>query len=161
MQPTSLAVTPAAGAASPLAPAAPALTLAADTRSVTTEQSQFLVTERGSLDCVRRESQTQRYLVAHDDGSVVGMVAVAGDAITKLYVSADRTGEGIGRSLYEAAESVIRADGHSRVTLGAFPTAVPFYARMGMAVVGCKNATGALEGLSITLMEKELHSEAV
>jgi len=34
MQPTSLAVTPAAGAASPLAPAAPALTLAADTRSV-------------------------------------------------------------------------------------------------------------------------------
>jgi len=34
MQPTSLAVTAAAGAASPLAPAAPALTLAADTRSV-------------------------------------------------------------------------------------------------------------------------------
>ncbi len=133
----------------------------AEREGLTTEQAQFLVTERGSLDCVRRESQTQRYLAAHDDGSVVGMVAVAGDAIAKLYVSADRTGEGIGRSLYEAAESVIRAGGHSRVTLGAFPTAVPFYVRMGMAVVGRKNATGALEGLSITLMEKELHSEAV
>jgi len=34
MQPTSLAVTPVAGAASPLASGAPALTLAADTRSV-------------------------------------------------------------------------------------------------------------------------------
>ncbi len=34
MQPTSLGVTSTAGAASPLAPAAPALTLAADTRSV-------------------------------------------------------------------------------------------------------------------------------
>jgi len=63
--------------------------------------------------------------------------------------------------LYEAAESVIRADGHNRVSLVAFPTAVPFYARMGLAVVGHKPATGALEGVSVALMEKELRPEAV
>ena len=135
--------------------------LLAEREGLTEEQAQFLVEERGSLDCVRRESQTQRYLVADDDGCIVGMAAIDGDVITKLYVSPDRTGEGIGRSLYEAAESAIRSVGHSRVTLGAFPTAALFYARMGVAVVGRKDATGALEGLSITLMEKELHSEAV
>ena len=125
------------------------------------EQTQYLVEERGSLECVSRESQSEHYLVARDGGLVVGMAAVSGDTITKLYVSPERTGRGIGRSLYEAAESVIQADGHNRVSLVAFPTAVPFYARMGLAVVGHKPATGALEGVSVALMEKELRPEAV
>ena len=123
-------------------------------------QTRFLMTERGSLECVRSESQSQRYLVAHDGERIVGMVAVSGDAITKLYVSPSRMGEGIGRSLYGAAESEIRANGHGRVTLGAFPTAVPFYARMGLATVGRRKATGALQGVCISVMEKKLGSEA-
>ena len=118
------------------------------------------MTERGSLECVRNESRSQRYLVADDGERIVGMVAVSGDAITKLYVSPGRTGEGIGRSLYKAAESEIRANGHGRVTLGAFPTAVPFYVRMGLATVGSKKATGALQGVCISVMEKKLGSEA-
>lgn len=120
------------------------------------EQTHFLVSQRGSIECVRRESQSQHYLVARDPGGIVGVVAVFGDTITKLYVSPKRTGEGIGRSLYEAAESLIRAEGRARVTLGAFPTAVPFYVRMGLSVVGHKEATGALEGLTVALMQKEL-----
>lgn len=135
-------------------------TLLGEREGLSPEQTRFLVTERGSLECIRRESQSQRYLVVRDAGRIVGTVAVSGEMITKLYVSPDRTGEGIGRLLYEAAESMIRASGHGRVTLGAFPTAVPFYARMGLAVVGHKRATGALEGVTIALMEKELSPEA-
>ncbi len=134
--------------------------LLGDRERLSAEQTHFLVSQRGSLECVRRESQSQRYLVARDARGIVGMVAVSGDTITKLYVSPEHTGEGIGRSLYEAAESSIRAEGHTRVTLGAFPTAVPFYTRMGLSVVGHKEATGALEGLTVALMQKELGHRA-
>jgi len=124
------------------------------------EQTRFLVSRRGSLECVRRESRSQQYLIARDAGGIVGVVAVSGDTITKLYVSPKHTGEGIGRSLYEAAESLIRNGGHARVALGAFPTAVPFYVRMGLSVVGHKEAAGALEGLTVALMHKELEHGA-
>jgi ribosomal protein S18 acetylase RimI-like enzyme len=136
-------------------------TLLGQREGLSPEQTRFLVTQRGSLECVRRESQSQLYLVARDDERIVGVVAVSGDTITKLYVSPEQTGQGIGRLLYEAAESVIQADGQSRVVLGAFPTAVPFYTRMGLAVVGHRAATDALEGLSVALMEKELSPEVV
>jgi GNAT superfamily N-acetyltransferase len=125
------------------------------------EQTRFLVSQRGSLESVRRELQSQRYVVARDAERIVGVVAVSGNKITKLYVSPEHLGEGIGRSLYEAAESVIRADGHMRVTLGAFPTAVPFYTRMGLTVVGHKEAGGVLAGLTVALMQKELTVGAV
>ena len=122
------------------------------------EQIHFLTTTRGSLECVRSESRSERYYVVRDAGRIVGMTAVSGDAITKLYVSPHRTGEGIGRTLFETAEAVVRSDGHTRVTLGSFPTAVPFYTRMGMSVVGQKAAAGALAGVAVALMEKELPS---
>ena len=134
--------------------------LLASREGLTPEQTEFLVRERGSTDCVRRESQSECYLVARDQDRIVGMVSVSGETITKLYVSPNRIGEGIGRSLYDAGEAAIRADGHGRVSLGAFPSAAAFYARMGLSAVGQKPATGALAGLSIVLMEKRLAPEA-
>lgn len=131
-------------------------TLLGEREGLSPQQTHFLISERGSLECVRRESRSERYYVARDGGSIAGMVAASGDRITKLYVSPNRTGEGIGRSLFEAAEAVIRTEGHTRATLGAFPTAVPFYERMGMSVVGHTAGTGVLEGLTWVLMEKEL-----
>jgi GNAT superfamily N-acetyltransferase len=125
------------------------------------EQIEYLKEERGSPECVSRESRSQRYLVARDAGLIVGMVAVSGDTITKLYVSPGRLGEGIGRTLYEAAESDIHAHCHTRVSLGAFPSAVGFYGRMGLRLVGHKEASGPLAGVSVALMEKELQPEAV
>ena len=122
------------------------------------KQARFLVSERGSEECVRRESRSQDYLVVRDADGILGMVAVSGETITKLYVSPEHQREGIGRSLYEAAESLIRRRGHARVTLGAFPSAVPFYRRMGLSVTGHKDASGALRGLATALMEKELGS---
>jgi GNAT superfamily N-acetyltransferase len=124
------------------------------------DQTEYLCSQRGSEACVRRESQCQRYLVEHQGGRIVGMVAVAGDTIAKLYVSPEYSGRGVGRSLYEAAETMIREHGHPRVWLGAFPTAVPFYERMGLSVVGEKAATGPLAGRKMMLMEKKLDSGA-
>ena len=112
------------------------------------------------MECVERESQSERYIVARDSGRIVGVVSVSGEKITKLYVSPDRTSEGIGRSLYEAAEAAIRAEGLGRVILGAFSSAVPFYERMGLSPAGRKAASGPLAGLSITLMERTLTPEA-
>ena len=136
-------------------------TLLGEREGFSVEQTEYLKQERGSLECVGSESRSQRYLVARDAGLIVGVVAISGDTITKLYVSSERTGEGIGRSLYQAAESEIRAHGHTRVGLGAFPSAVPFYGRLGMRVIGHKEASGPLAGVSVALMEKELQPEAV
>ena len=123
------------------------------------EQTDFLVSKRGSLECVRRESEAQLYLVAREGGHIVGLVAVSGDEVTKLYVTPDRMGKGIGRALFEAAERTIRATGHTYVRLGAFPSAVPFYRRMGLDVVGRKQPAGTLAPLAVTLMAKRLEEK--
>jgi GNAT superfamily N-acetyltransferase len=130
--------------------------LLAEREGLTAAQTEFLVAKRGSLECVLRESRSQSYVLARDATAILGVVALSGDTITKLYVSPRHVGRGVGRALYEAAESRIRAAGHRRVALGAFPTAVPFYARMGLSVIGHKEPTGALGGLTITLMQKIL-----
>ncbi len=121
-----------------------------------TKQVEFLVSSRGSTETIERESQAEQYLVLDDGTSLTGMVSVSGDTVTKLYVRPSLSGLGMGRELYEAAESLIAAGGHTRVALGAFSSAVPFYERMGLRAVGQKEATGALAGVVITLMEKPL-----
>ena len=126
----------------------------AETEGLSAEQKQYLVLERGSVACVRRESRDQRYVVARDGHEIVGVVVVSGDLIGKLYVDPEHQGHGIGRALYEWAEHLIRCGGHARVRLGAFPSAVPFYAQMGLSTVGEKAATGPLAGRTVVLMEK-------
>ncbi|MBN2566288.1 MAG: GNAT family N-acetyltransferase [Candidatus Eisenbacteria bacterium] len=128
----------------------------AEREGLSADQERFLVSERGSIGCVRRESQHQHYLVARESGSIIGVVAVSGDLIAKLYVDPESQGQGVGRALYGSAERLILGTGHSRVRLGAFPTAVPFYQRMGLSVVREKRATGPLTGWTVMLMEKHL-----
>jgi GNAT superfamily N-acetyltransferase len=128
----------------------------ADREQLTSEQFEFLITERGSAESIERESKEQQYIVAVDGADLTGMVAVFGDLITKLYVHPSWFGRGIGRELYEAAEAIIAAEGHARVRLGAFNSAVPFYRHLGLHVTGHKRPKGPHEGLVFTLMEKSL-----
>jgi len=132
----------------------------AEREGLSAEQKQYLVLERGSIACVRRESRDQRYVVARAGDELVGVVAVSGDLIGKLYVDPEHHGHGIGRTLYDSAERLIRDAGHTRVRLGAFPTAVPFYERMGLSAVGEKVATGPLAGRVVVLMEKPVIGSA-
>lgn len=118
------------------------------------------MTERGSAECVRRESREQRYIIARVRDRIVGVVSVSDDLIAKLYVDPAHQGEGVGRALYDSAEGAIRDAGHGRVRLGAFPTAVPFYEQMGLSRVGEKAATGPLAGRTVVLMEKTVERAA-
>jgi ribosomal protein S18 acetylase RimI-like enzyme len=121
----------------------------------TQNQVEFLVSTRGSLDCVTRESETETYLVACRAREVVGVAAVSGNEITKLYVSPACHRQGIGARLLTAAESIIRDSGHGRLMLGAFRSAVPFYRAMGLSVMGRRTCTpAALAGLYMVLMQK-------
>jgi GNAT superfamily N-acetyltransferase len=119
-------------------------------------QIEFLLSARGSIECLLRESAEQEYLVAQVGGELAGMAGVSGNEITKLYVRPSCMGAGVGLRLYQASESIIRSAGHRRVVLGAFESAVPFYERMGLHAVGTKDARGPLAGVVVTLMEKRL-----
>jgi GNAT superfamily N-acetyltransferase len=119
-------------------------------------QTEYLQSERGSETTVRRESARETYLVADDGACLAGMVAISGEVITKLYVLPANHRTGVGRALCRAAASAIWAAGHTRACLGAFPTAVPFYEAMGFRPIGVRESAGALAGLRVTLMEKSL-----
>jgi GNAT superfamily N-acetyltransferase len=125
---------------------------------MSSQQTEFLQSERGGEQTIRLESAKQTYLVASDGSGITGLVAVSGQEITKLYVLPSWHGAGVGRTLFEAAETAIRSGGHPRVVLGAFPTALPFYKAMGLRAVGERECGGALAGLRVTLMEKQIES---
>ncbi len=123
----------------------------------TPDQVEYLVTERGSLETVRRESRAQRYLVACFGDVIRGMIAVADAEVTKLYVHPEHHHRGVGTTLLEAAESLIRDAGLERMTLGTTPGTVPFYQRRGMSVSGRRlHETGVFSGRETVLMEKNL-----
>jgi ribosomal protein S18 acetylase RimI-like enzyme len=120
---------------------------------------EFLLSKRGSPETVRRESAEQAYMVASLAGVIVGMVAVGGDTITKLYVDPPYHGHGIGRALFGAAEASIKARGGDHLTLGSFPSAVAFYQAMGASIVGRKRPVqGPLAGHETVVMRKTLAS---
>jgi GNAT superfamily N-acetyltransferase len=100
------------------------------------QQVDFLVGERGSLRTVRVDSRDQLYLVACRDEVIAGMVAVAENVIAKLYVTPEHHRQGIGTVLFDAAEASARDAGFDRTTLGTTPSAVAFYERRGMWVMG-------------------------
>ena len=133
----------------------------AEPEGYTEEQVGFLLKERGSLETVRRESREQEYLVACRGESLLGMVAISGNQITKLYVDPAFHREGIGRGLFEAAVETARAAGCESVFLGTTPATVPFYEALGMRVGGHKDHTsGVFSGRRTTLMEKALPPKA-
>jgi len=83
------------------------------TEGLSGDRIHLLRSGRGSEACVRRESRRQVYLVAHESDAIIGMVAVDGETIEKLYASPEHLGRGVGRSLYEAGESLVREWGHA------------------------------------------------
>jgi len=121
------------------------------------EGVEFLLSERGSLESVRRESVDQTFLVAEVDRAVVGMVAVDGSKIAKLYVHPGYHGRGVGTALFKAAEAVVREGGYDSLSLGSAPSAVGFYRAMGARIDGQKKLTcGPLAGHNPVLMSKQL-----
>ena len=121
------------------------------------EGVEFLLSKRGSLESIQRESVDQTFLVAELEQRIVGIVAVDGSVVAKLYVDPPYHGRGIGAALFRAAEALIRQGGYDHFTLGSSPSAVGFYQTMGASVTGRKYLTrGPLAGHHPVLMRKQL-----
>ena len=129
-----------------------------DRESFTPDQIEYLISERGSVEHVRDIARDELCLVADKGGRVVGMVAIKGNEIDKLYVDPEYHRQGIGTLLFRAAEDTIKRAGHHDMFLGAMArSAVPFYDRMGMYQDGYKHVqTGAFAGEKALILRKEL-----
>ena len=124
---------------------------------LTAEQVEWLIANRGSIETVRTESRSQRYMIACRGSTIVGMVAIDSNEITKLYVDPQYHRQGIGRALFETAENIICNTGFDEVTCGSTESAVPFYEAMGMSVVRRKPCGAEVfAGRQIPLMAKPL-----
>jgi len=123
----------------------------------TDAQIEWLCSDRGSIRTVETESQTQRYLVGIDDDTVIGMAAVDGNRITKLYVDPAFHGRGAGKMLLEAAEQALRQQGFEELELGATESARPFYLKMGLAIVEFQPYRNDIfPGRKVAIMKKRL-----
>ncbi len=80
------------------------------------------------------------WLVAVDAGTVVGSLALSGQAVAAVAVRRDRRGEGVGRALVAAA-----ADRRGRLTATFRPAVRGFYEATGFAVESA--ADGRLRGV--------------
>ena len=129
----------------------------ADREGYTSEQVDFLLDKRGSVETVRRESREQLYLVGCIDGAVAGMVSVAGNEVTKLYVTPTRHGHGLGARLLAAAASTVRESGFEEIFLGTTPDTVAFYESAGMSVAGTRRPTrGPFTDREVVIMTMRL-----
>ncbi len=105
----------------------------------TAAEVEFLLRERGTAATVERESARETYLVAVDEGCLVGMTSFRRNEITKLYVDPQLHRRGIGRQLFAQAATHIAGQGFADVCLGTLGTStMPFYETMGMRVAGRK-----------------------
>jgi ribosomal protein S18 acetylase RimI-like enzyme len=125
--------------------------------------SNFLISERASVETIEREFKNQLYLVAKTRGSIVGMVAIRDNEITRLYVSPENHRQGVGKDLFNAAEQIIAESGFDRLSLVAIgESPVPFYRAMGMSVVKrAKSTLPCYKGGKVILMEKSLQGETL
>lgn len=110
----------------------------ADREGFTDREREFLVGPRSSPETLRTESRTRPHLVARDpNGRILGMAAIRENEIARLYVHPRFHGRGVGKALFEAAESLIRAAGFAEVTAAALvASAAAFYRARGMREVG-------------------------
>lgn len=129
----------------------------AEREGFTQEELNRLITQRGSEQAIRSQSLAYRFLVATKADLVVGAVAIKKNEVTKLYVDSEFHRQGIGRTLFRAAEEIIAGDGHKELFLGAFPSSVPFYEAIGLRISSTQvKHCGLLAGRQCAIMKKAL-----
>jgi len=119
------------------------------------------LTGRGSVTAIRDQFDEYQCLVACSGPTIVGMVAVKVNEVTKLYVDPPYHRRGIGTMLFSEAERLIARSRHKELVLGAaFGSSILFYEAMGMRAVGRKHdVLGTVEGANVMLMAKSLTDE--
>jgi ribosomal protein S18 acetylase RimI-like enzyme len=124
----------------------------------TTPFVQYLVSQRGSIDTIKRESKIEKYLIARENDKIVGMVSIKENEITKFYIDPQDHRNGIGTQLFNAAEKIITENGHSKMILGTVGKhAIPFYRSMNMVVIDKKKCVNDFNsGKDVIIMSKSL-----
>jgi ribosomal protein S18 acetylase RimI-like enzyme len=110
----------------------------ADREGFTPAQRAFLTGERSSVGTVREESKTRPHLVARDDeGTLLGMAAIRGNELARLYVDPRFHGRRVGSKLFAAAEDMLREARFAEMTVAALvESAAAFYRAQGMREIG-------------------------
>lgn len=110
----------------------------ADWEGFTPAERAFLTDERSSVQTVREESKSRPHLVARDDGgTLLGMAAIRGNELARLYVAPRFHGQRVGSKLFDAAEAMIRDAGCTEMTVAALvESATAFYRAQGMREIG-------------------------
>lgn len=113
---------------------------------------------RGAEQAIRDQFREYRCWVACSAGTIIAMVAVKGNEITKLYVAPNHSRRGIGARLFRAAEKVIADSGHSELVVCAhFDSTIAFYEAMGMSTVGRRSTVlGRVPGRDPMILRKVL-----
>ncbi|MGQ9649668.1 MAG: GNAT family N-acetyltransferase [Phycisphaerae bacterium] len=127
----------------------------------TARQLAFLVDNRSSEQTVREESKTRPHLVACTETGIVGMAAVHGNEIARLYVDSRFHRQGVGKALFGACEATICRAGHERVTVAALVDgALAFYQAMGMSITGrVVYEPEIFLGREVTLLAKKIATD--
>ena len=102
-----------------------------------------------------RRLQCQTFLLAEEDGDLMGFTSLEGDYLDLLYVHPRHARRGVGTVLCDALE---RQCTGQRITVHASLTARPFFARRGYRTVEPHEVHRRGETLTNYLMEKELIS---
>ena len=102
-----------------------------------------------------RRLQCQTFLLAEEDGDLMGFASLEGDYLDLLYVHPRHARRGVGTVLCDALE---RQCTGQRITVHASLTARPFFARRGYRTVELHEVQRRGETLTNYLMEKELIS---
>lgn len=113
----------------------------ADVEKYNEDELNFLLTKRGSVETVKRESAIEQYFVAYIADKINGMISLKENHITKLYVHPDYHGRGIGKELFEFAKDEITRAGFDEISTVAIGESVlPFYEKMGMHIIARKKS---------------------
>lgn len=111
---------------------------------------------RSSPQRLGAELRMYHAVVYEQDGEVVGVGALDGPEVKRLYVSPAAQGRGVGAALLGALEDEARDLGFDRLVLDASPSSVGFWERMGYAPVRSGTARWDEAEFEYVHMVKEL-----
>jgi phosphinothricin acetyltransferase len=143
-------------------------------QGIAERQATFETRERTAADVEMQMIGTLPFLVAEDDGRVVGWAKLspfserecyAGVNEASIYLDRAARGRGVGRALLSALEDAARATGHWKIIGLLFPentASVALFRAAGYREVGTYARHGRLDGAwrDVVLVEKAIAGDA-
>jgi GNAT superfamily N-acetyltransferase len=104
--------------------------------------------ECNALPNLEEEIKRTDFIVYEEKGAIIGVGAIEGSHIKKVYVSPNYQGRGLGKMLLESLEQMARKNGFAECNLNSTINALNFYKKFGYEEKGAYNIEK--NGLSVT-----------